>query len=1114
MLSPLIVILAALAWVALLFAVAIWGERGRHRLEGAWPLVYVLSLAVHCTAWTFYGTVTQADRWGVWMPPTFVGIILLWLLALPFLDRLARVARAQNSASLADLIASRFGKSPGLAALITAVALFGMVPYVALQLKAVATSYTVITRGTSIEQPAWQDVALWVAIVMATFAMLFGTRRVAATEPNRGLVLAIGFESAFKLAAMLAIGAFAIWGANDGLADLAQRAAALPPTRPDGNVFALVGLGAITMFTMPHQFHVGTVELRDPAHLRTARWMFPLYLLLIGLPTLPLAWAGRLAFGDQLSSDTYVLGLPLVAEQRGLALFTFLGGLSAATGMVILAALTLSIMIAQHWIAPTLVRGAAARAGAGLDLRRAVLTHRRLGIALVLALAWIYSRAMGSSDTLADLGVLSLSALAQLAPAVIAAVYAWPLTARAVSSGMIVGALVWVWLMLVPAAQQAGVLPLAPADFPLRWLLPTEFLGLGAWDGLSRGVFISLLANVVVMLWVARRPAGTPLPAPPITIAALHALAARFLAPAQLAELFGAAQAQAPASAALVERSERELASVIGAASARLLVDAARHGEGAPLDTVAELVGEASQQLRFNQRVLEAALENMSQGISVVDAELRLVAWNARYTALFGYPSALLRVGTPIASLVRHNAARGLLGAGQAEALVARRIDHMRAGTPYVAERRFDDGTVVEIRGNPMPGGGFVATFTDVTAFRRAEAELKRAAGTLEQRVAERTAELEHARAEAELANRGKSRFLAAVSHDLMQPINAAHLFTHALSQQLRHPQYRDAVTHIDGALGSAEGLLAGLLDISRLDAGGMTARIEDFRIDELLQHLATEFRVLAAERGLALRCVPCHAAVRSDPQLLRRVLQNFLSNAIRYTERGRVLLGCRRRGDALSIEVWDTGPGIAAADQRVIFEEFHRLERGGQGMGLGLAIAERVARLLDHPIALRSRLGHGTMFALRVPRAAAAPAALATAAPRAPAAPRSRVLVVDNDAGAVKGMAALLSGWRCEILSARTAGEAEAAVAHAGAVPEILLLDYHLDGALTGLDLRARLVRTLGELPCVIITADHGEAVRAAVAAAGCHLLHKPLKPLALKSLMARLLAAGPRAA
>ena len=1113
MVSPLTVILAALTWVALLFAVAIWGEGGRHRLERAWPLVYVLSLAVHCTAWTFYGTVTQADRWGVWMPPTFVGIILLWLLALPFLDRLARVAQAQNSASLADLIASRFGKSPGLAALITAVALFGMVPYVALQLKAVATSYTVITRGASLEPPAWQDVALWVAIVMATFAMLFGARRVAATEHNRGLVLAIGFESAFKLVAMLAVGAFAVWGANDGLGDLAGRAAALPPARPDGTVFALVGLGAITMFTMPHQFHVGTVELRDGAHLRTARWMFPLYLLLIGLPTLPLAWAGRLAFGDQLSSDTYVLGLPLAGGQLGLALFTFLGGLSAATGMVILSALTLSIMIAQHWIAPTLVRGAA-RAGGEPDLRRAVLTHRRLGIALVLLLAWLYSRAMGSSDTLADLGVLSLSALAQLAPAVIAAVYAWPLSARAVSGGIVAGSLVWLWLMLVPAAQQAGVLPLAPADFPLRWLLPTEFLGLGAWDPLSRGVFLSLLANVVVMLWVARRPVGALQPAAPITIAALQALAARFLAPGQLAELFRGTRAQAPADAPLVERCERELASVIGAASARLLVDAARHGEGAPLDTVAELVGEASQQLRFNQRVLEAALENMSQGISVVDAELRLVAWNARYAALFGYSRELLQVGMPIERLVRHNAARGLLGDGEVEALVARRLAHMRAGTPYVAERRFDDGTVVEIRGNPMPGGGFVATFTDVTAFRRAEDALKRAAGTLEQRVAERTAELESARADAELANRGKSRFLAAVSHDLLQPINAAHQFTHALSQQLRHPQYRDAVSNIDGALGSAEGLLAGLLDISRLDAGGMIARVEDFHVDGLLQHLAAEFRVLAAERGLELRCVPCGAAVRSDPQLLRRVLQNFLSNAIRYTERGRVLLGCRRRGGRLSIEVWDTGPGIAEADQRVIFEEFHRLDRGGQGMGLGLAIAERIARLLDHPIGLRSRPGHGTVVALEVPRASGAAIAAAPAPARPPPAPRSRVLVVDNDAGAVKGMAALLAGWHCEIASARSAPEALAAVAAAGATPDILLLDYHLDGALTGLDLHEQLVRALGEVPCVIITADHGEAVRAAVAAAGCHLLHKPLKPLALKSLMARLLAARPRAA
>ena len=1107
MLAPLTVVLAALAWVGLLFAVAIYGERHEGRFARAWPSVYALSLAVHCTAWTFYGTVAQAMRWDVWLPPTFVGIMALSAFGVPFLARLASVAREQNSASLADLVAARFGKDSTLAAVITAVALLGMMPYVALQLKAVAQSYTVLTHGAGMSGPASQDAALWVAVLMAAFAMLFGTRRAAATEHNRGLVLAIGFASVIKLIAMIAIGTFAVWGASGGWAALSRHAATLPPRGVDGTYVTLIALGAVAMFTVPHQFHVGTVELRDPRHLRTARWLFPLYLAAIGLPMLPIALAGHYVLGPSVPTDLYVLSLPLDAGRGDMALLAFIGGLSAATGMVIVAALTLSIMVAQHWIAPTLVRDAA-RAGGASDLRPAVLAHRRIGIALVLGLSWLYSRAMVSSDTLADIGVLSLSALAQLAPAVLAAVYAWPVTARALSLGIVAGSAAWIWLLLVPAAQAAGVLSLPALPAPLEWLLPDSFLGLGAWDRLPRGVLASLLVNAATLVWFARRPARAGRAASPITVAALRDFSGRFLTARQADTLFGSADARGAAPAALVDAVERELAAVIGTASARLLVDAARRGGGAPLETVADLVGETSQALRFNQQLLEAALENMSQGISVVDRELRLVAWNRRYETLFGYPSGLLHVGVEIAKLVRHNAERGLLGEGDRARLVSRRLDYMRAGTPYVAERRFPDGTVVEIRGNPMPGGGFVATFTDVTAFRRAEEELKQVAETLEQRVGERTSELEQAKAEAERANSAKSRFLAAVSHDLLQPINAAHLFNHALAQKLRHPQYREAVANIDGALGSAESLLAALLDISRLDAGGMAPSVRRFCVAEMLQHLAAEFRVLAAERGLALECVSSQAWVESDPQLLRRVLQNFLSNAVRYTERGRILLGCRRRDGELSLEVWDTGPGIAARDREVIFEEFRRLDRGGQGLGLGLAIAERIARLLGHRLTLRSRPGHGTVFGIAVPRVEPERVQAASIRVAQPRAPRSRVLLVDNDLAVLNAMKALLDGWHCDVRAARTAAEAERAVADQQ--PDLMLLDYHLDGSETGLALRQRLCARIGEVPSVVITADHGEAVRAEVAAAGCHLLHKPLKPLALRSLMARLLAAS----
>ena len=1100
MLTDAFVVGAGLLWLGLLFGTALWAERRPGLLSRQWPVIYSLSLAVYCTSWTFYGTVTQAQRSGWPVPPTFVGTILLYMLGFAFLHKLVRLAREHNSTSLADLVATRLGRHSWLAAVVTFVAVLGIVPYIALQLKAVAMSYGLLTRSSELSPPAWQDSALYVALAMALFAMLFGTRRASAAEHNRGLVLAMAVESLLKLGAMLAVGAF-VWFGLD-LPELPPLPA--PPPGGSSGFPALVLLGALAMFTLPHQFHVGVVECRDESQLRTARWMFPLYMLLIALPLLPLARAGDALLAPMgVPSDLYVLALPLSEGQEGLALLAFLGGLSAATGMVILATLALSVMIGNHWLAPLWVRGPWA-AGGGADLRGAVLLQRRIGILAVVLLAWAYSRAIAGSEALADIGALSFSGLATLAPAVVFAVWRPTMPPRAVLAGIVGAVAVWTWVLLVPAlAEAGGASPDWLREGPLgwAWLSPEGMFGLGEWSRLGRATLLALLAGALVPWLLASRLAGAPERGTAGTLPreALRALALRFLPAASV----DAALAAAPAAEAEA-RVERELAAVLGAASARLLFDAARRAEASELEAVADIVDEASQALRFNQRVLEAALENMSQGISVVDAELRLVAWNRRYAELFDYPASLLQVGMPVAELVAHNVRRGLAGSGPEGTEVQKRIAHMRAGTPYVAERRFGD-TVVEIRGNPMPGGGFVATFTDVTAFRRNESELKSVAETLEQRVVDRTAELAGAKAEAERANRAKTRFLAAVSHDLAQPLNAAHLFVHALAPQLREPAHREAVANIDGALGSAEALLAGLLDISRLDAGGMRAQPQAFRLDEVLQPLLAEFRVLAAQKGLALDHVPSRAWVQGDPQLLRRVLQNFLANAVRYTARGRVLVGVRRREGAVRVEVWDTGPGIAEADQAVIFEEFRRLDRGGQGLGLGLAIAERIARLLGQPLGLRSWPGRGTVFWIALPRAAPVPAAPRAAPEVAPAAPRSRVLVVDNDAEVLRGMQALLSGWGCEVLAARDAGEALAQVRET--VPDLVLVDFHLDGGRTGLDVRQQLSAVMPVRPCVVITADHGAEVREAVAAAGCVLLHKPLKPLALKSVMARLL-------
>ncbi len=1105
------ILLAAVVWLGLLFGVALWGERRFAAPGGQWRFVYALSLAVYCTSWTFYGTVTQAARSGWPIPPTFLGTILLYVLGGTVMLRLVRLARQAHAGSLADLIASRLGKDARLAAVVTAVAVLGMLPYIALQLKAVAMSFQMLA-GAGRDAAPWQDSALYVALFMALFAILFGARRAASTEHNRGLILAMAFESLFKLGVMLAIGAMVLF------AWPSLPAIEFPAAGGDRSGFApLVVLGVLAMFTLPHQFHVGVVECRSGGDVATARWLFPLYLVLIALPILPLAYAGEALLAPRgVPSDLYVLALPLAGGHEWLALAAFLGGLSAATGMVIVATLALGIMIGNHWVAPLLVRGSWASAGG--DLRAAVLNLRRLAILALLLLAWQYNRVLAGNDVLADIGAVSFSALATLAPALAFAVWRPATPPSAVLGGIVAAVGLWSWLLLVPLGYETAAASPAWLDggpWGSAWLAPDRFAGLAGWSRLGRAVLVSLFGGTLVtVLLTRRRPAMVAAAGAPLDRTLLRDLAARFIPAGEIEALFSGTAAAA-ASETLERQVERALAAVLGSASARLLLDTARRRRG-DLERVVEWVGETSETLRFNQQLLEAALHNMSQGISVVDARFRLVAWNRRYAELFGFPESLLYVGTPIAHLQRYAIEQGYIPRrGSLDEMIARRQNHMRAGTRHLSERRFPDGTIVEIRGNPMPGGGFVATFTDVTAFRRAESELKAIALSLEERVAERTAELAAASAAAEQANRAKSRLLAAVSHDLVQPVHAARLFAQALASQLSTTAQREGLERVLGALASSEALLADLLDLSRLESGGLRADIQAFDLNELLAGLASEFTVLAAERGLRFKARGTTCWALSDPALLRRIVQNFLANAVRYTRRGRILLGCRRAAGGIRIEVHDTGPGVPPALHQAIFEEFRRGEgperpAAGGGLGLGLAIARRTAGLLGHPIGLTSTPGKGSVFHVSLPRAVPGERGVEAATLEQPdSGGGAAVLVIDDDREVLEATVALLRSWGFKAGGAGDWPSAERL--YRKLEPALLILDYHLAepemSGTDGVELWRHLVGNGRRPPVIVVTADRADRVREAVAADGLVLLHKPLKPLALRALMNRLL-------
>ena len=584
-----------------------------------------------------------------------------------------------------------------------------------------------------------------------------------------------------------------------------------------------------------------------------------------------------------------------------------------------------------------------------------------------------------------------------------------------------------------------------------------------------------------------------------------------------------------PADRGLLQSMERVVAGAIGASSARLMFTHALRGRGIAAEDVAELLDETSQELRFNRQLLQATMENVAQGIAVADADSRIVAWNRRYLEMFEYPEGMVYVGRPVADLIRWNAERGVFGDTDPQAEVDKRLEHMRAGHAYVVQRTRRGGRVYEIRGRPMPDGGYVTTYTDITDFKQTEQALREATQTLEQRVADRTRELEtaleaqrDAKRLAEEANATKTRFVAAASHDLLQPLNAARLFASALEERAGDETVRTLAARIDSSMRAAEEVLDDMLDIARLESGTMRAEIVDFNLAEVFEGLERQFAPLAQRRSLRLRVTRPACRVRSDRVLLRRVLQNLISNALRYTQRGGVLVGCRRRGASVEIVVWDTGPGIAEQHQQAIFDEFRRLDRvspwGEQGLGLGLSICDRIARLLGLELGLRSAPGRGSMFRVRVPMGAAAPAPAAESPPApATAAPSSlvgvAVLCVDNEPEILAGMTALMSRWGVRVVTATDSQTARrlAAAEH----PAVVLADYRLgDGDDDGLALLLELCHA-GVAPPIgaLVTADHSAALAERARELGFPMLRKPVKPAALRALMGALASQRPAA-
>jgi Na+/proline symporter/nitrogen-specific signal transduction histidine kinase len=672
MLQGWLIVAASFAYLGVLFAIASIADRradaGHPKRAGA--LVYSLSLAVYATAWTFYGSVGRAAADGVGFLPIYLGptlIIALWWLVM---RKILRISKINRITSLADFIASRYGKSALLGGVVTIIAVVGILPYISLQLKAVSNSFNILAAYPAIVAPSLQvmeplvsDTAFWVAVLLAAFTIFFGTRHLDASEHHHGMVAAIAVESVVKLVAFLAVGVFVTFGVYNGFGDIFARVAADAALRPlltpldgfSGGYSAWVWLTILSMFAimfLPRQFQMAVIENVDDRHLRTAIWLFPLYMLAINVFVLPIALGGRLYFpGGNVDADTFVLALPMAERQPLLALVVYLGGLSAATGMVIVETIALSTMVCNDLLMPVLLRTGMLRATARRDLTGLLLAIRRGAIVAIVLLGYLYFRFAGEAYALVSIGLISFAAVAQFAPVAFGALYWRGATRVGALAGLLAGFGVWGYTLLLPAFARSGwmdidILTRGPMDIGL--LRPQQLFGLAGLDPITHAMIWSMIANVGAFVLGSLTSTASPaehrqarrfvdvfrsdggevrLWRGTATVRDLHALAVRFLGSGGADALFvaharkrglGWPDPRLVSDAELVHAVETGLAGTIGAASARIMMASTVKEEALSVEEMRRIVDEASQVVVYSHQ-----LEQKSRELERATAELR-----------------------------------------------------------------------------------------------------------------------------------------------------------------------------------------------------------------------------------------------------------------------------------------------------------------------------------------------------------------------------------------------------------------------------------------------------------------------------------------------------------
>ncbi|HCV05177.1 sensor histidine kinase [Pseudoalteromonas sp. MEBiC 03607] len=1134
----------ALAYIGVLFWLANWGDKTTPLAKriSHHPFVYSFSLGIYCTSWTYYGSVGTAatNSWNYL--PILIGPALLFFFGQGFLRKLVLVSKKQNITTIADFISARYGKRQTTAIMVTIIALLATIPYIALQLKALSGSFLLLQNDSRI---SGSMLALSATLIMAMFAIFFGTRKVDVTEYRSGLMLAVAFESMVKLLALVAVAGLALYTLfNLSEVQAEQLTGSVWQHWHNFDFFSFNFIGqsmmaAAAIICLPRQFHVTVVDNQDKRHLFTARWAFPLYLLLTAAMIFPIATAAiHPGIGSGFSPDSFVLALPLIHENAFLTTFVFIGGLSAATAMIVVATLTLSTMISNDVVLPLMLRRKFKRNLITSSYKSQILLVRRFTIAGILILSYFYQQWFGHGKALASMGLVAFSLVSQLLPAIVGGLYWRKGHAYGVYAGLLAGFICWVLFLMLPILDAGNSLNTELQQTLItRGTLIALFANIGCYISFSLGADERLIDKIQAAAFVnpkeqavfARRLNKNV----KATVYDFKVLLQTFLGVqrsqqvlAHFALSHNLDDNNAHPDPEFIAYCERALTGVLGASSAQALIHTVASGKRMAFEEVVNFFDETTQALQFNQNLLFTSLENLSHGISVVDKELNLVAWNKRYAEMFNYPDEFLEVGQPIEEVIRYNAERGECGPGEVERHVEKRVQHLKNGTPHHFIRHRRNGQVFEMIGNPLPDGGFVTSFSDITVHIETQNALEEVNMDLENRIEARTQEIRTinrdlqaqidsrvqteqaltlAKKEAEQANDSKTRFLALASHDILQPLNAARLYLAAIDDKTLSSNNLNNFEKLGASLDSTVHLMSALLEIAKLEQGAMTPTPRHFSIDDILAPLKNEYAIMSSEKGLKLTVRSKGTIVHSDITYLRRIIQNLVSNAVKYTESGRVLIACRKRKHHLRIEVWDTGPGISEVEQAKIFNDFYRIEAGdNKGVGLGLGVVKRMVDLLSLRMDVTSTPGKGSRFSIEVPYGESQ-FIQQKDTPKKGVENRSamNIIAVDDDPENLNAMASLLQKWQANY---QLFDQVETVMAYAKdhGAPDVILMDYQLGHDCDGITL----IKTLREIwqspvPAILITAVRDEALKQQTKAEQIHYLSKPVKPAKLKALL-----------